>query len=109
MIEEALDAAKSTRLRLGTFSHLGEGPDPALEERFPFPHEALDFFSRPVNATLIAASLIAAAVLLDYVRGRLEARRLWRARAAALKVWTAFFRRTGGRGRRTPRRKAPGR
>lgn len=84
MLDDALDVVKTTRHQLGTFSHMSEGLDSTLEGLRRSLHEALDFFSRPVNASLAAAAVIAAVFVLALVRGRMEARMRWRGQAASV-------------------------
>ena len=75
LIGEALYAVQSARYQFGTIAHAGEDlehPAAWLRLRLEGAHR---FLSRPGNAALIAAAIIAAAAALDLARGWRSARR----------------------------------
>jgi hypothetical protein len=74
VIGEVLDAVKTARYQLGTLSHMSEDLEHSVAGLRAWLEKILLFFSDRRNITLVAASVIVAASLLNHLRGWVNAR-----------------------------------
>ena len=74
VIGEVLDTVRSARGQLGTLSHVSEDLEESVTGLRDWLEKVLRFFSQRRNVTIVAASVIAAAALLNYMRGWIDAR-----------------------------------
>lgn len=68
-ITDLTDLVKSARGQLGTFSHGREAYLPSFSRAGEAMKEAQAFLSRPVNAAAVAATVIVALCLVNFLRG----------------------------------------
>lgn len=73
-IDDVLDAVKTARYQLGTLSHMSEDLEHSVTRLRAFLERVLYFFSDRRHITFVAAGVIAAASLLNYLRGWLSSR-----------------------------------
>jgi len=68
-ISDLTDLVKSAHGQLGTFSHGREAYLPSLSRAAEILEGARGFLSRPANAAAVAAALISALCLVNFLRG----------------------------------------
>jgi hypothetical protein len=69
IIGEVLDVVKTARYQFGTLSHMSEDLEHSVSGLRTWLEEVQRFFSDRRNITYTAASIIATAALLNYMRG----------------------------------------
>ena len=74
VIGEVLDTVKSARGQLGTLSHMSEDLEDSVTGLRDWLEKVLLFFSQRRNITLVAASIVIAAALVNHLRGWIDAR-----------------------------------
>jgi hypothetical protein len=74
VVDEVLDAVKAARYQLGTLSHMGEDVENSVARLRAWIEDVLLFFAERRNVELAAFAVIAAAVLINHLRGWVSAR-----------------------------------
>ena len=74
VITEVLDTVKTARYQLGTISHMSEDLETSVARLRAFLERVLAFLSDNRRVTFVAAGFIAAASLLNLVRGWFSSR-----------------------------------
>jgi len=74
VIGEVLDTVRSAHGQLGTLSHMSEDLEDSVTGLRDWLEKVLLFFSQRRNITLVAASVITAAALVNHLRGWIDAR-----------------------------------
>lgn len=77
VIGDVLDAVKTARYQFGTLAHMGEDLEHSVAGLRAWLAGLQRFFSDSRNVAYTAASVIAAAALLNHLRGWVSARRAW--------------------------------
>jgi hypothetical protein len=75
VIREALDVVKTARYQFGTLTHMSDDLESSVGGLRSWLQGVQEFLSDGRNVALAAASIIAAAVCIDYARGWFKARR----------------------------------
>ena len=74
IIGDVLDVVKTARYQFGTIAHMGEDLEHSVAGMHAWLQRPLAFFSDPRNITYMAAAIITAAAMLNYLRARQSAR-----------------------------------
>jgi hypothetical protein len=103
MIEDALDTVKTTAYQIDSFSQVSKDLAHFVRGLGAWTEKVEGFFSRPGNAALVAAGIIALAVATGYLRARLVLL------SRRLSPFPSLVMRRGGRARSCRHRRGPGR